>query len=81
VSSALEEGTAITTHEGNLVMSTEWLVNMTFVPDAPVDEKQLDALSDRFDEMDWSVAVGPESAVSVTAFLDEDPGPSISSPS
>lgn len=54
-------------------MSTNWLVSMTFVPGLTVDEKQLDALSDRFDELDWSVALGPDSSVSVTAFLDDDP--------
>ena len=38
------------------MMSSSWVVSMTFTPDLPIEEKQLDVLSDRFDELDWSVA-------------------------
>jgi len=54
-------------------MSTSWVVSMTFVPELPLEDKQLDALSERFDEQDWTVAVAPDFSVSVTAYIDDEP--------
>lgn len=55
------------------MMSSSWVVSMTFTPDLPIEEKQLDVLSDRFDELDWSVAAGPAGEVEVVAYTDEPP--------
>ena len=54
-------------------MSTSWVISMTFVPELPLEDKQLDALSERFDEQDWTVAVAPDFSVSVTAYIDDEP--------
>lgn len=54
-------------------MSTSWVVSMTFVPEFPLEEKQLDALADHFDEQDWSISVEPDLSVSMTAYIDDRP--------
>jgi predicted DNA-binding transcriptional regulator AlpA len=54
------------------VTSTSWVVTMTFATEVPVEEKQLEALSDRFDELDWSVAADPDGTISATSYLDDD---------
>ena len=57
-------------------MSTvAWLIIITLTPTRPVDEKTIDVLSDKFDVLDWSIAVDPGGFLSVTAYFNDDTPP------
>jgi hypothetical protein len=52
-------------------MSAGWGIDVTFFLGAPLNDKQLDILSDRFDELDWTVAQQPEGFLSVSGNADD----------
>lgn len=57
-------------------MTTEWAVDATYALALPIEDKQLEVLSDRFDELDWTVSRDPDDFLTVSGHCD-DPDMSI----
>jgi len=52
-------------------MSTGWVIDVTFFLVAPLGDEQMDVLSDRFDELGWTVAQLPGGYLSVCGVSDD----------